>query len=411
MEILPTDPDSAFDREFTLAELLHDVDKKRFHQFMVALLDGPAQVVDLQGSILLGELPPGVNPLRTPIISQLEPVGYLECDGSTKAAPMARLLEQVMRSSERYLMTSALHLEAVHADYERLKQQHTALQQSEQRYKELASTLDQQVQAQVEEIKHAHQQLLQSEKLTAVGQLASGVAHEINNPLGFILSNLTTAQGYMGDISEFLFLTTKNPPAETLQQLWQDKDLGFVLEDFDGLLKESVEGAQRVAKIVGDLRDFSEVDTTEMQEADLNSAITSVVTIAASRFGKGVKLAQRLANIPPVVCQLGHIRQILLNLLINSMDALKGEGGVIVVSSSTSPGEVVISVKDNGCGIAPEVMTRIFDPFFTTHEVGEGTGLGLSVAHDVMVAHGGRITVNSKLGEGTTMALHFPLAE
>jgi signal transduction histidine kinase len=306
-------------------------------------------------------------------------------------------------------MASELHLESVHSDYEKLQQQHSELQASEARYKELAAHLEQRVQEQVETIEKTQRHLFQTEKLASVGQLAAGVAHEINNPVGFILSNLNTARGYTDELAQFLGIVKAESLSEQLAAAWQQHDIDFILEDFVTLLRESIDGAERVAAIVANLKEFSNVDGKEKSLVDINSVIESVIKVASTQIVNRAELTMSLAKLPMLNCRPGHISQVLLNMLLNSASAMGESRGEIHIDSNSDGQEITIQVSDNGRGIPPEIISTIFDPFFTTHDVGGGTGLGLSVARDVIVAHGGTIDVASRVGEGTTFTIHLPI--
>ncbi len=407
MEIIPTPSSQAFDRELSIVELLNNSIPKALETIFSQLFEQGAQIVNLKGEVIVGALEGSQGVQRTEILMQLEPVAYLESASSPIAQAVAQMIELILQSSERYLMTSALHLEAVHADYERLKQKHEELKQSEQRYRELANSLEEQVKEQVAEIEKGQAQLLQSQKLASVGQLAGGVAHEINNPLGFIQSNLDTAKNYVEELSGFVNRVITEP-SEVALQLFQEQEIDFLLDDFGGLLRESSVGVGRVAKIVADLRDFSEITPGEMVPLKLNDLIMQALEVVHAEIGEQIIIAPELGEIPLVHGQASHISQVLTNLLLNSIKAIGEKPGLIKISSEECNNDIVVSIKDSGCGISEEHISQVFDPFFTTREIGEGRRLGLSVAHDVMTALGGTIELKSKIDEGSTFTLHFP---
>ena len=277
------------------------------------------------------------------------------------------------------------------------------------RYKELSENLQQQVQEQVEKVENAQRHLFQAEKLASVGQLAAGVAHEINNPVGFILSNLNTARRYTEVLAKFLQIVKSKSESEPINSAWERQDIGFILDDFDILLRDSIDGIERVAAIVADLKDFSNVDAKEQQHIDLNRVIQSVIKVSSTQIADRIEMIVELHKLPMLTCRPGHIAQVLLNMLLNSASAMGDVKGIINVTSHSDGKEIIITVSDNGCGIPPDIVPKIFDPFFTTHDVGGGTGLGLSVAHDVIVAHGGTIEVQSAVGVGTIFTIHLPV--
>ena len=244
-------------------------------------------------------------------------------------------------------------------------------------------------------------QLLQNEKMASIGQLAAGVAHEINNPIGFVSSNLRTLSGYVDQLLAKVKASHEGPAL--------DEDLQYVVDDVPVLVKETREGLERVRKIVQDLRDFSRVDASEQWEsADLNAALRSTINVGMTDFKHKVTVDCDFAELPPVTCLLSQLNQVFLNLLVNAALA-SSEGGCITVRSRRAGSHVSIGVQDQGCGIAPENLTRIFEPFFTTRPVGQGTGLGLSLSYGIVKKHQGSITVDSEVGKGTTFCITLPI--
>lgn len=290
-----------------------------------------------------------------------------------------------------------------------------ALEQLTERNRELSSA-----NAQLEQ---AHQQLLQSEKLAAIGQLAAGVAHEINNPVGFVLSNLNSLESYVHDLLEVIDAymgaeaSLGTEERGRLSAARRDADLDYLREDAPALLRESREGLARVREIVVDLRDFSRVDSSHAWEwVDLHRCIESTLNIVGKEVRYRAELVRCFGELPQVRCIPSQIGQVVLNLVINAAHACAGTGtdavsGMVCVRTGTVPGEdaVWIEVQDTGCGIAPENMKRIFEPFFTTKPVGQGTGLGLSVTYGIVSAHGGTIDVRSVVNHGTTFRIVLPV--
>ena len=398
-----------FDRDFTLTELLAGMSREKLARSLEVLLGPGFRLLSATGEVLLGTAEPLPAACRCELRLDIEPVGYLE--DSAAAQPQvqacAHLIELVMKSAARYLMASHLHEENVNESYQRLLLQHEALLKSELRYKQLAEELEARVQAQVKTIKQAERQLYQAEKMASVGQLAAGVAHEINNPMGFIRSNLGTAKAYVQSFSRLAPLV-KSGAGDQLAAAWKADDMDFVLEDFASLLDESITGADRVARIVADLKGFSNIDRTEEEVININDCITSVCNVAASRIPPGVHLVTELEQIPPLRCRPGHLNQVFLNLLLNAVQAV-GEQGEIRMRTESGEGEILVHVTDTGAGITEENLPRIFEPFFTTREVGQGTGLGLTVSRDIAQAHGGVMEVESREGAGSHFTVHLPL--
>ncbi|GAO35177.1 hypothetical protein SCT_0561 [Sulfuricella sp. T08] len=391
-----------FDREFDLAELLTGMPLARMAPILTTLLDGEFRLVTVDGRLMLGRAESFAQPHCVAIRHDLEPLGYLESASADEAclSAAAGMMELMLQLSARYLMAADLHIETVQEDYASLKE-------SEARYKALSEELEARVRQQVETIETAQRQLYQAEKLASIGQLAAGVAHEINNPIGFIRSNLGTAQQYVGDLSRLVALMKTGDIAQC-RAAWEQADMGFVMEDFAALLRESINGADRVTKIVADLKGFSSVDQAEEETVDLNDNLRFASNVLAGQLKDKVELVLELGALPKILCLPGHLNQVFLNLLLNAAQALADQGR-ITVQSEAAGNEIRIRISDNGCGIPAEQLDRIFDPFFTTREVGSGTGLGLTVCRDIVQAHGGRIDVESKVGAGTTFTVNFPI--
>ncbi|MFA6921586.1 MAG: ATP-binding protein [Gallionella sp.] len=399
-----------YGRTLSLRELLSGVVPAKLSAALTVLLGSSARVISADGSWVMSDTPAlAENARRLPLFHDLETAGYLETtatdEGRVRAVVI--ILESFMRSGARYFMASEMHIEVVKTDFEELQRKHEALMVSEARYKALAEHLEERVKEQVNTIESAHRQLYQAEKLASVGQLAAGVAHEINNPIGFIRSNLSTAQSYVHKIQS-VAKQVKSGKDAALVNAWQSADLDFVLEDFPSLLQESVDGADRVSRIVSDLKGFSNVDQAEEEIVDLNDNIRSACNVAANQLNSRAELNLALGELPKLNCKSGHLSQVFLNLLLNAAHAMR-ERGEIHIWSGVEQGQIVIRFRDNGCGISPDVLPRIFDPFFTTNDVGSGTGLGLTVSRDIILAHGGSIEVDSELNTGTTFTIHLPL--
>ncbi len=398
---------AAFDREFGLAELLAGIPREKLQKALVLLLGGALRLLDANGAVLMGaaEAAPGAR--RAPLALELEPIGYLECACADEARLKSAILmlELLLRGVARYKMASGLHLEAVQADYETLSRKHAALEESEARYKALSEQLEQRVREQVEVIEDTSRQLYQAEKLASVGRLAAGVAHEINNPIGFVRSNLSTSLSY---VAKFAALGAALKSGLAVEPRWNELDLDFVLEDFAELLQESVAGIDRVAHIIADLKGFSNVDRGEEEMADLNDSLRQACSVIEGQLPRGVTLVRELGEIPRLLCLPGYLNQAFLNLLENAVQAV-ARGGEVKVRSEQVGDEIRISVSDNGPGIPADVLPRIFEPFFTTRDVGQGTGLGLPVVRDIVQVHGGRIEAESREGVGTTMKIYLPV--
>jgi signal transduction histidine kinase len=256
--------------------------------------------------------------------------------------------------------------------------------------------------------------LLQSEKMAAVGQLAAGVAHEINTPIGFVKSNLATLNTYMESLLTLIEVYERCSSARSLQdeatlQAAIDKaDLAFLREDAPVLLLESHDGLERVKKIILDLRGFSCLNNAQWQVSDLTVGLESTLNVATNQLKDKVEIIKNYGQLPLVRCYLAEINQVFLNLLNNAAHAIE-ERGKITLSSGVDGAWIWVSVEDTGQGMPPEVQKRIFEPFFTTKPVGKGTGLGLSLCYDIVKKHGGRIEVSSEPGCGSKFQIWLPV--
>ncbi|MGH0035240.1 MAG: hybrid sensor histidine kinase/response regulator [Myxococcota bacterium] len=279
------------------------------------------------------------------------------------------------------------------------------------------------------EIKQLQRQVLQTEKMASIGQLAAGVAHEINNPMGFIHANLFQMSEYLGDLRnlwERIESLSKvaaeadseevRDAAEAFEGLARELDIRFVLGDFGKAIRESQEGSERIRHIVQDLRDFSHQDTAERVPADVNQCVDSTASIVWTMMKHSVVLQKEYCDLPPVHCFPMQLKQVFMNLLVNAYQAIderigdSGETGEIVIRTALDGQHVVVSIRDTGAGIPSEHLERIFDPFFTTKEVGAGTGLGLSTSYSIVQRHGGTIRVDSTPGEGSTFEVRLPVS-
>jgi signal transduction histidine kinase/streptogramin lyase len=259
-------------------------------------------------------------------------------------------------------------------------------------------------------------QLLQSEKMASVGQLAAGVAHEINNPVGYVRSNLGTLKQYLQDIFTLLrayepvekALPADHPELRKMLAIKASIDFDYVVADTTSLLQESREGLERVEKIVKDLKDFSHLDEPEWQLADIHRVLESTLNVVSHELKYKVELVKEYGELPLIRCLPFQLNQVFLNLLINAVQAIDAHGR-ITIRTGRDLGEVWVQVTDTGKGIDPAVVKRIFEPFFTTKPVGLGTGLGLSVSWSIVQTHGGRIDVASEVGKGTSFTVHLPI--
>jgi two-component system NtrC family sensor kinase len=263
----------------------------------------------------------------------------------------------------------------------------------------------------------AQAKLMQSEQLASIGQLAAGVAHEINNPIGYIFSNFGSLEKYVDRLFEMLVAYENAEPrisdpavAAHLAERRRDIELDFLKADIPRLMAESREGIERVRKIVQDLKDFSRVDARQEWEwANLHKGIDSTLNIVNNEIKYKAEVRKEYGSLPEVECLPSELNRVFMNLLVNAAHAIGSERGTITIRTRVEGDEVLVEVEDDGCGIPQENLSRIFDPFFTTKPIGQGTGLGLSLAYGIVNKHDGRIEVESIVGVGTKFKVHIPI--
>jgi two-component system NtrC family sensor kinase len=266
----------------------------------------------------------------------------------------------------------------------------------------------------IHELEESHVQLLQSEKLASIGQLAAGVAHEINNPIGFVNANLNTLKTwvqrllYVLSVHEALIEQLDPAAREHLAAVWKNADIEYVRDDILVLIDESIEGAMRVRRIVQDLRDFSRPGSDEWSVADVHAGLESTLNVIHNEVKYKAQVLREYGDLPHIECLPPQLNQVFMNLLLNAAQAIP-EHGVITIHTQSDEETVSIAISDTGIGMSNEVASRIFDPFFTTKPVGHGTGLGLSVSRRIVERHEGHIEVVSQQGYGTTFTITIPV--
>ena len=244
------------------------------------------------------------------------------------------------------------------------------------------------------ELKETQTQLIQSEKMSSLGQLVAGVAHELNNPIGYLYANMKELQNYI----------------DLLKQGKEGKSVAseeYIKEDIDQIIIESVEGSERVKAIVESLRKFSRLDEAEFKFADIHDGLDSTIMLISKELGDRIKIHKDYSNIPLINCMPGHLNQVFMNLLMNAIQSIENDGNIWITTLIKND-MVTIKFKDDGKGISKDNIEKLFEPFFTTKPIGTGTGLGLSISYGIIKEHGGNITVKSKLNNGTTFTILFP---
>ena len=282
-----------------------------------------------------------------------------------------------------------------------------AEQELQRRHEELKTT-----NRRLEEVNN---QLLQAEKMAAIGQMAAGVAHEINNPVGYIRSNLDTLQNYVGKLLHIMDAYSEAENAlishehvfEPIHRLKQTMDLNYLKRDIVELLGESKEGVNRVQQIVKDLKNFSHVDEQDWLWSDLHDGLNSTLNIVHHELKYKAQVVKEYGHLPQIQCRLSQLNQVFMNLLMNAAHAIDNRG-TIWIRTGAETSWVWVEIEDSGSGIASEHLSRIFEPFFTTKPVGKGTGLALSLSYGIVAKHAGRIEVDSQPGKGARFRIWLP---
>ncbi len=304
---------------------------------------------------------------------------------------------------------------------DRLRHQEEELRRHRDRLEDLVEERTQKLLQATRELEAQQAQLIQAEKMSSLGNMAAGVAHEINNPVSYIMSNLGTLGEYIDSLKPLLdihrqIIEGQLPPTlppeviERMRSLWQQGDVKFVLEDMPEMIRESQEGTRRIKEIAQSLRTFAREDSGEPQLVDVNGELESALKIAWNELKYKCEVKRDFGKLPLVNCHATQLTQVFTNLLVNASHAIETRGEVRV-SSRQEGSEVVVRISDTGKGMSPETLSKLFTPFFTTKPRGQGTGLGLSISYGIITRHKGRIDVQSELGKGSTFTIRLPVAQ
>ena len=282
-------------------------------------------------------------------------------------------------------------------------------------------TAQRQLEHQYESLKMTQGQLVHAEKMASIGQLAAGIAHEINNPIGFVTSNMQTLADYI-EVYELLLnlyvqwdfaaqagdTNRQDNLRQQIHEVRRSEDIDYISEDVVALLRESQDGLKRVREIVQNLKSFVHLGDAQEQMASLNDGIEATLKVVWNELKYKCRVEKNLGKLPMIRCFASELNQVFMNLLVNAAQAIQ-ENGVITICTYATDAEVVVQISDTGCGIRTEDLGKLFTPFYTTKSVGRGTGLGLSISWGIVQKHGGIIEVDSLVGEGSVFTVRLPI--
>jgi two-component system, NtrC family, sensor kinase len=322
-----------------------------------------------------------------------------------------RVLDAIRLGASDYLV-KPIELDVLELAVERALDRRALLRDA-RRYKQDLERRNAELAARKSQLERLQAQIVHSEKMASLGQLAAGVAHELNNPAGFIYGNMDFLEEHASALEGLLALYDSAPmPAEVrarAEALRREAGYeGGALSDLRSIVADCREGAERIRSVVQNLRTFSRLDEAEFKQVDIHEGIDATVRLLSRYYSSGrVRLSRDYGRLPLVDCYAGQLNQVWMNLLANAAQAVES-GGEVAIKTYVENGVATVAISDTGCGIAPEHLRKIFDPFFTTKPVGEGTGLGLSVTYSIVPRHGGSIRVRSQQGKGTTFLVGLP---
>jgi two-component system NtrC family sensor kinase len=323
-----------------------------------------------------------------------------------------RVIDAIRMGASDYLLKPC-ELNVLTASVERALDRRTLLRNA-RRYKQDLENRNAELARQRTEMQRLQAQVLQAEKMASLGQLAAGVAHELNNPAGFLYSNIDLLKEHVQRLKSYLsnYDEVEVPPAAAARIAAIKKEIDYdnIVADLGSILSDCYVGAERIRDVVQNLRLFSRLDEAEFKRIDVNEGIGSTIRLL-SRFYKAgnITLTHDYGDLPQINCYAAQLNQVWMNLLANAAQAIGAAEGEVHIKTWCEERTLIVSISDTGPGMAPEQLKKIFDPFFTTKPIGEGTGLGLSISHGIIERHGGRLTVESAPGQGTTFTIFLPV--
>jgi len=366
----------------------------------------PAWCVFLLGTIIFVLKDVGILPYNDLTVNMM-PIGSA-IEGILLSFALADRINILRRDKER----SQAEALAMAQENERLIREQN--QELEHKVKERTAAL----QESNDTLKRTQVQLVQSEKMASIGQLTAGIAHEINNPINFITSNIGPLRRNLSEVVETINAYRSASNAEEVAKVRTEEERAGIqesIEELDGIMHSVNEGAQRTAEIVRGLRNFSRLDEGDLKDADLNDGLRSTLAVLAPQYRGSVELVLELSELPKVECFPGKINQVFMNVMNNAAQATlaRADGRPRKVTVRTAAGDdcVIVRISDTGIGMSDDIKAKIFEPFFTTKPVGEGTGLGLAIVYGIIIEHSGHIDVESNPGLGTIFTITLPLRQ
>ena len=323
-----------------------------------------------------------------------------------------RVIDAIRVGASDYLLKPC-ELDVLGLSVERALERRILLRNA-RRYKKDLELRNSELAQQKGELVRLQAQMVQSAKMASIGLLAAGVAHELNNPAGFIYSNVDVLRQYVERLKRCLFaydeMTLPDQDAERIARLKAEIDYDNIVNDLGSILSDCHLGAERIRDVVRNLRLFSRLDESEIKQVDLNEGIDATVRLLSRYYKSGrITLDRNYGELPLINCYAAQLNQVWMNLLVNAAQAIGDDYGTVRIQTLSNGKTITVSVTDSGKGISPENLKKIFDPFFTTKPVGEGTGLGLSISHGIVEKHRGTIAVRNISGEGTTFTITLPV--